>query len=435
MLNVSMTVRVLDSTGKPLATTDRFGMVRHRLNSGEAEKVCRFPFTIRLLNKRVERVFAPPMKVGMDTGYKNVGISITTEKKELDSFEFRHRSSDVKKNLDEKRADRYGRRYRKTRYRKPRFNNRIKSKKNGWIPPSSQHMVDSHVSDLEIALRNLPTQAIKEIYLELGRFDTKKMQNPDIEGEMYQQGDLTGFDNVKAFVRWRDGNLCQQCTGKSGDRRIEVHHIKRRADGGSDNPANLVCLCHTCHEKHHKGEIKLKRFNASLNTAKSLRSAAAMNVTAERIFEEVKKRFPYAQIKKTYGYITRYNRVKNNVDKTHANDALVISKNFNAEPSSQIIVVKRIRRHNRQLYKKNTLKHGIKKRNQAAHYVKGYALNDYVLVDKKRKGFITGRMSEGYATVKTLDGERVHEKTVVSMKRLKLIRRAKNIIYEIRNKK
>ena len=72
------------------------------------------------------------------------------------------------------------------------------------------------------------------------------------------------------------------------------------------------------------------------------------------------------------------------------------------------------------------MKHGIRKRNQAAHYVKGYALNDYVLVDKKEKGFITGRMSEGSATVKTIDGERVHEKTVVSMKRLKLIRRAKN---------
>ena len=430
-----MTVRVLDSTGKPLATTDRFGMVRHRLNSGEAVRVCRFPFTIRLLNKEVERVFAQPMKVGMDTGYKNVGISITTEKKELDSFEFRHRSHEVKKNLDERRVDRHGKRHRKTRYRKPRFNNRVKSKKKGWIPPSSQHMVASHVCDLEIALQNLPTQAIKEIHLELGRFDTQKMQNPGIEGEMYQQGDLTGFDNVKAFVRWRDGNLCQQCTGKSGDRRIEVHHIKRRADGGSDNPANLVCLCHSCHEKYHKGEIKLKKFNVGLNTAKSLRSVAAMNVTAERIFEEVKKRFPYAQIKKTYGYITRYNRVKNNIDKSHANDALVISKNFNAEPSNQLIVVKRIRRHNRQIHKKNPKKNGIRKRSQAGRYIKSYALNDYVSVDNKQKGFITARMSDGYATVKTIDGERVHEKTVVSMKRLTLIRRATNIIYEVRNKK
>ena len=430
-----MTVRVLDSCRTPLAPTNRNGWVRHALDSGKAEIACYFPFAIKLLYKKVERAFAPPMKVGMDTGYKNVGISITTEKKELDSFEFRHRSHEVKKNLDERRADRCGKRHRKTRYRKSRFNNRVKSKKNGWIPPSSQHMVDSHVSDLEIALRNLPTQAIKEIHLELGRFDTQKMQNPDIEGEMYQQGDLTGFDNVKAFVRWRDGNLCQQCTGKSGDKRIEVHHIKRRADGGSDNPSNLVCLCHSCHEKHHKGEIKLKKFNVGLKTTKSLCSAAAMNVTAERIFEEVKKRFPYVQVKKTYGYITHRNRVKNNIDKSHVNDALVISKNFNAEPANQLIVIKRVRRHNRQLYKKNTLKHGIRKRNQAAHYVKGYALNDYVSVDKKQKGFITGRMSEGYATVKTLDGERVHEKTVVSMKRLKLIRRAINIVYEVRNKK
>ena len=426
-----MTVCVVDSCGTPLMPTRRLGKVRHMLDSGEAEIYCYFPFTIKL-NRKVERVYTQPIRVGDDTGFRNVGISISTEKQELLRYLFIHRSNEIKKNLNERRNDKRSRRHRKTHYRKPRFLNRVKTKKLGWIPPTSQHMVVSHIRDLQIALRFLPKSAIEYIYLELAEFDTQKLRNPEIEGEMYQHGDSEGFDNVKAFVKWRDKNTCQQCKGKSGSKKIEVHHIKRRIEGGTNHPSNLVCLCHDCHMKHHNGEIKLKKFNVSQKSAQSLRAAAAMNVTKDRIFEEVKKMFPNITVKKTYGYITRKNRVMNSLDKSHTNDALMISKNFNAVPDEQTIVVKYIRRHNRQIHKKNPIKHGIRKRNQAEHFIKGFALNDYVKLDNKLTGFITARMTDGYATVKTFDGEKIHDKTVVSMKRLKLIRRAKNIIYEYR---
>jgi len=284
-------------------------------------------------------------------------------------------------------------------------------------------------------LRFIPKSAIEFINLEIGEFDTHKMRDSDIEGEMYQQGDLTGFDNVKAFVRWRDGNICQHCHGKSGDKKIEVHHIKRRADGGSDNSANLVCLCHTCHTKYHNGEIKLKITNLGLKSVNSLRSAAAMNITKDRIFEEVKKMFPENDVRKTYGYITRRNRVISGLEKSHTNDALIISKNFNAVPEEQTIEVKHMRRHNRQIHKKNSIKGGIRKKNQAEHFIKGFALNDFVCLDNQATGFITGRMSNGFVTIKSMDGERIHKKTVVSMKRIRLIRRAKGVIYEYKNKK
>ena len=427
-----MTVYVIDSCGTPLMPTRRLGRVRHMLDSGEAEIACYFPFVIRL-KRKVERVFTQPVRVGVDTGFKNVGISITTPKRELFRYHFRHRSDEVKKNLEKRRKDRRCRRSNKTRYRKPRFDNRVRTKQKGWIPPSSRHMVESHKKDLEIALRFLPKSAIESITLELGEFDTHKMRNPEVEGEMYQQGDQVGFANVKAFVRWRDGNICQQCKGKSGDRKIEVHHIRRRADGGSDNPENLICLCHDCHTKHHNGKLKLKKFRVAAKSAQSLRAAAAMNVTKERIFEEVKKMFPDVIVKNTYGYITRHYRVMNNLDKSHTNDALIISKNFNAVPSEQTTDVKHMRRHNRQIHKKNTLKHGIRKRNQAEHFVKGFALYDYVSLDREKTGFITGRQTKGNAVVKSIDGKMLHDNGVVSMKRLRLIRRAKNVIYEYNN--
>ena len=141
--------------------------------------------------------------------------------------------------------------------------------------------------------------------------------------------------------------------------------------------------------------------------------------------------FPNMVIRKTYGYITYKNRILNNLDKSHVNDAMIISKNFNAVPEEQTIMVRHIRRHNRQIHKKNAKK-GIRRRNQAEQFIKGFALNDYVRLDNQQTSFITGRMSNGFVTIKTFEGRIIHEKTVVSMKRIKLIRRAKGIIYEYR---
>jgi hypothetical protein len=37
---------------------------------------------------------------------------------------------------------------------------------------------------------------------------------------------------------------------------LEIHHIKSQADGGSDDPSNLMCLCRNCHGRVHNGEIQ-----------------------------------------------------------------------------------------------------------------------------------------------------------------------------------
>jgi len=36
---------------------------------------------------------------------------------------------------------------------------------------------------------------------------------------------------------------------------LEIHHIVPIADGGDDNPQNLICLCRNCHGRCHNGEI------------------------------------------------------------------------------------------------------------------------------------------------------------------------------------
>ena len=103
-----MTVYVIDSCGTPLMPTRRLGKVRHMLDSDEAEIACYFPFTIKL-KRKVERVFTQPIKVGVDTGFKHVGISISTAKQELFRYDFEHRSSEVKSNLKERSDSRRSR--------------------------------------------------------------------------------------------------------------------------------------------------------------------------------------------------------------------------------------------------------------------------------------------------------------------------------------
>ena len=422
-----MYVRVVDSEGTVLMPTKRLGWVTHALKSGEAVIFCRFPFTI-MLTRKVERPFYQEMSAGLDTGFVHVGGSVTTKKKEICRFEFTDRTKDIKKGLDEKRTLRSHRRNRNTRYRKPRFSNRVATKKKGWMPPTGHHMVNSNADAFDILVKYLP---ITKGFVETGSFDTQKLKDPNIEGEEYQQGLMTGFKNAEAFVRWRDGNICRQCNGKSKDKSINVHHIKPRKLGGTDHPNNLVCLCETCHTKYHNGEIKLKNFGLDSKTAKSLRDAAAMNVISKAIIEEIRKRHPEIEIKETFGYITKANRKKYKLEKSHTNDALIVSHNFEAELCDITIACKQVRRHNRQLHKTNPKK-GVRRANQAAYLIKGFALNDYVELDGKFKGFVTGRMSTGYATVKTIDGEKLHKDTVVSMKRLKLIRHSKSILYEYR---
>ena len=55
-----------------------------------------------------------------------------------------------------------------------------------------------------------------------------------------------GWRSLRAAVLARDGYRCREC----GETATDVHHVIRRADGGTDDPANLVSLCRGCHAHH-----------------------------------------------------------------------------------------------------------------------------------------------------------------------------------------
>jgi len=118
-------VYVLSIEGKPLMPTKRHGKVRRLLKQGLAKVVKVKPFTIQLLYNTT--TYTQDIALGIDSGYTYIGFSATTEKEELICGEVKLRNN-VSEFLKERRMYRRIRRSR-LRYRKPRFNNRISSKK------------------------------------------------------------------------------------------------------------------------------------------------------------------------------------------------------------------------------------------------------------------------------------------------------------------
>lgn len=402
-----MIVYVQDINGKPLMPTKRLGWVRRSLRDGKAVIVERYPFVIRLTYTTTN--YTQPITLGVDAGTIHIGLSATSTKEELFAEEVVLRK-DITDLISSRREARRTRRYR-LRYRKPKFSNRRIDKE--WLAPSVRQRIDAHLKSIEDVHSILP---ITKIIIEVAQFDAQKIKNPNISGEEYQQGEQLGFWNVREYVLARDGHKCQYCKGKSGDNILNVHHIESRKTGGN-SPGNLITLCETCHKAYHRGEIKLK-----VNRTTSLRDAAVMGIMKWSLYDELKPMYPDVSI--TFGYITKYNRIRNNIEKSHISDAFTISKNLKAKMLSYYYLVRKTRRHNRQIHKSKIMKGGKKKMNQAPFEVRGFRLFDRVFYDGKIM-FITGRRSSGHFVIRDINYKNQIES---SCKKLNLNRCKRNMI-------
>lgn len=406
-------VYVQDREGNPLMPTERYGKVRRLLDCGRAKVVCRCPFTIRLAYDTTKHV--QMVTLGVDAGSRHVGLSATTEKKELYAAQCDLRT-DVTELLATRRELRIARRNRTTRYRKARFDNRRKGE--GWLAPSIRCKVEGHLRIVEKLHKILP---ITKIVVEVAQFDAQKIKNPDIAGEDYQKGEQLGSWNVREYVLARDGHVCQHCNGKSRDKVLNVHHLESRKTGGNA-PNNLVTLCETCHKAYHRGEFELK-----VKRGTSLRDAACMNIMRWAVYNSLKG--IYSDVSLTYGYLTKHTRIGNGIAKTHAADAYCVSGNVNARRSVELFRHRFVRRHNRQIHKLTILKGGIRKANQAARFVKGFQLFDKVRYNGM-ECYVTGRRTSGSMYLRDFDGKTVN--AGAGWKRLALVSRTGTLLTERR---
>ena len=366
---------------------------RRLLKINRAKIYKREPFTIQLLFECEDKT--QDITLGVDAGSKHIGLSATTEKKEVYSAVVELRNDIVEK-LSTRRELRQTRRNRKTRYRKARFLNRVKSKHKGWIAPSVENKIQTHIRVVSDIHKVLP---ITKIIIETASFDIQKIKNPDIDNLDYQQGEQKGFWNVREYVLFRDSHTCQHCKGKSKDNILNVHHLESRKTGGNA-PDNLITLCETCHKKYHKGEIQLKQ-----KRHHSFRDAAFMGIMRWSFYDKLKELYP--NVNMTYGYITKNTRIINNLPKEHYIDARCISGNPLAEPLGYYFYQRKVRCHNRQLHKMTIRKGGIRQNNQAPYIVKGFRLFDKVKYLNKEY-FIFARRASGRFDIRDLKGTKVN---------------------------
>ena len=396
--------------------TERFGKVRRMLKNSLAHVVRRIPFTIQLDYDTTD--FTQHITLGIYAGSKHIGVSATTTEKELYAADVELRNDIVDK-LSTRREQRRTRRNR-LRHRKPRFDNRVSSKNKGWLAPSIENKIHTHMSVVKNVCKILP---VSNIVVETASFDMQKIKHLDIQGEEHQQGEQFGFWNVREYVLWRDGHVCQHCHGKSKDPVLNVHHLESRKTGG-DAPSNLITLCETCHKAYHRGKFELK-----INRGKPLRDAAFMGIMRCVFYKRLKKEYP--NVSMTFGYITKNARITNNLPKEHYVDALCISGHPQAKPMGYYFYQKKVRCQNRQIHKANFLKGGRKRLNQAPFLVRGFRLFDLVSYEENPY-YVFGRRLSGYFDIRKLDGTKVNNGSI-SYKKLKLINTQKTLLTERRN--
>ena len=413
-------VYILSKNGQPLMPTEDHRKVRLLLKNKKAVVTKRTPFTIRILG--TSHNYKQLVTLGIDAGSKHVGISASTETRELLAAELKPRN-DVTSLMSTRLQFRRSRRNRKTRYRQIRFDNRVHSKHTGWLAPSVEVKIHNHIQGINLACKILP---VTEIRIETAEFNLQRLKameegKPIPVGTDYQLGEMYDEYNVRQYVLHRDNYTCQCCGAHGKGVKFHVHHIETRKTGGNA-PDNQITLCLNCHRLYHLGKID---FPVKKRRMRSTRDAAFMGIMRKALIARVKVLYPNVKISDTYGYITKYLREKNSLIKTHCTDALCIAKHPNALRIEKQYTIIPVRRHNRQIHKATVNKGGVRKRNQAAYTVKGFRLYDKVLF-KDQEGFIFGRRTSGSFDIRRLDGTRLS--AGAGYKKLTLLERTKPLL-------
>lgn len=315
-----MKVFVLDRNQKPLMPTHP-ARARKLLKAGRAVVVKLTPFTIRLKDRTVEESVVQPVRLKFDPGSKVTGIALIREDgntgEVLHLVELHHKQA-IKEKMADRSAFRHRRRTKNLRYRPPRWNNRTRPK--GWLPPSLKSRVDNIVSWTDKYCKLAP---ISFISVETVRFDTQKMENPEISGVEYQQGELEGYE-VKEYLLEKWNRKCAYCDAENIP--LQVEHIYSKSKGGSNKVSNLTLACKPCNKRKDNRPIqeflshdpaRLKKI--LVQAKKPLKDAAVVNITRWAIYELlVETGLP---VEVGTGGRTKYNRSRLGIPKTHSLDA------------------------------------------------------------------------------------------------------------------
>ncbi|MCV3217512.1 RNA-guided endonuclease IscB [Plectonema radiosum NIES-515] len=288
------------------------------LNAGKAAVFRRYPFVL-IMNRVVENIVTYPITLKIDPGSKFTGIALINNlDQSIWGMELQHRGAAIKDSLENRKAVRRGRRARHTRYRQARFLNRKRPE--GWLAPSLRHRVLTTETWVKRLCKYAP---IASIVQELVRFDLQQLENPEISGIEYQQGELAGYE-VREYLLNKWDRKCAYCGVENVP--LQVEHIKPKAKGGTNRISNLCLACEKCNLK--KGTQDIEKFLAKkpellkkilAQAKKPLRDATAGNSTRWALFNILKK--TGLSVTTGSGGQTKFNRTRLGLPKAHWIDA------------------------------------------------------------------------------------------------------------------
>src|SRR5690606_41356979 len=99
---------------------------------------------------------------------------------------------------------------------------------------------------------------------------------PDLLPSPMSRNDKRIPRQVEKLIYQQAGSRCAFCA-ESAVALLEIHHIVPRAEGGPNDPVNLILACRNCHRRIESGEISRKEV---LRDRRSL--GAALHVTPRR---------------------------------------------------------------------------------------------------------------------------------------------------------
>lgn len=317
-------VLVLSKTLKPLMPCAP-ARARKLLRDGKAAVYRRQPFTI-VLKERADGA-VQPIEFKVDPGSKVTGLVLVAEFKRgrtvVWGANLVHRGHKVKAAVTDRAMFRRGRRGRKTRYRAARFDNRTRAA--GWMPPS---LLSRVLNVRSWYARLLDRAPIICAHVETVSFDTQLMENAEISGVEYQQGELRGYE-VRQYVLARGEHTCAYC-GKR-DVPLVLDHVVARSRGGSDRASNLVPACRPCNDAKSNQAVEafladrpevLARIKAQLRAP--LKDAAVMNATRFAIVDAL--RAFGLEVRMWSGGRTKWNRTRLRLPKDHWIDAACVGE-------------------------------------------------------------------------------------------------------------
>jgi len=313
-------VFIIDQNKQPLNPIPP-ARARKLLTQSQAAVFRRYPFTL-ILKKVIDNPTIQPLTIKLDPGSKTTGIAILDSDKVIWVAELSHRGQQIKLDLESRRALRRGRRNRKTRYRQPRFNNRKRTE--GWLAPSLLHRVQTIETWVKKIMRYSP---VTNCVMELVKFDTQRMQNAEIKGVQYQQGELVGYE-VREYLLEKWGRKCVDCNASNPP--LQIEHIVPQSKNGSNRISNLTLACAPCNQKKSNQNIrdflvnKPSLLSLILKVAKlPLKDAASVNSTRWKLYRTLKDILP--TLTGTGGQ-TKWNRARFNLPKKHYIDAAATGK-------------------------------------------------------------------------------------------------------------